>query len=119
MSARRRVVLVQIEEKDGKLQGKALSSPLLRDTATIENVKGDDKSIEFDVKYRGGMLHVRAYPTKNKTVLGSISFRGQLLLAQLTKTDDKKLTLEGARSETAGRSRGCARRCRRYFRRRC
>jgi hypothetical protein len=95
------LVLVQVEEKDGKLSGKALSSPLLGGGASVENVKGDAKSIEFDVKFGGGTFHVKAYQTKTKNVLGAITFNGRQILTQLNKTDDKELTREDAQSQTA------------------
>src|SRR5581483_5064824 len=95
------LVLLQIEEKDGKLQGKALSSPLIANSAEVQNVKGDDKSLEFDVKFSGGTFHVKAYVGKDKTVRGSINFNNRLILTQLTKTDDTELKREDAQNQTA------------------
>jgi hypothetical protein len=95
------LVLVQIEEKDGKLQGKALASPLINNSASVENVKGDDKMIEFDVKFSGGTFHVKGHPVKGKGVLGAINFNNRLILTQLTKTDDTELKREDAQNQTA------------------
>lgn len=45
-------ILFQVEEKDGKLQAKVLSAPLLPESkATIENFKADAKRMQFDIKF--------------------------------------------------------------------
>jgi hypothetical protein len=96
------LVLLKIEEKDGKFQAKALASPLLRDSASIENLKVDATSMEFDIKCDIGVIHAKAYiDPKKKGIRGVLLFNTRVMIAQFVKTDDTEMTDDTARSDTA------------------
>ncbi len=96
------LVLFEITEKDGKPQAKVLAAPLLGKGVSIEHLQVDAASMQFDVKFGGGTLGVKAYrDDKTKAVRGVIHFNNRLLLAQFNKTDDTDLKQEDAESATA------------------
>jgi hypothetical protein len=96
------VALFQVEEVDGRLEAKALAAPLLGGKASVENFKAEPKTIQFDIKTPTSVFNVKLYAGDGdaKTIRGSISFNNQLLLAQLTKTDDTTLTTKEAAGQT-------------------
>jgi hypothetical protein len=98
------LVLFQVAEKDGKPQAKVLAAPLLgKDVSevSIDKFKVDDRAMQFEVKSARGTLLVRAYRTRNKSVLGSITSDDKVKIAQFNKTDDTELSADDAKSETA------------------
>jgi hypothetical protein len=108
------LALFQVEDKDGKPQATILAAPLMGQGASIENLKSDAKSIQFDLKNTLGVYHVKLYPgkadPKTKTIFGSMMFVSRAgsasaaanpySLAQLLKTDDKELTRADAQKTT-------------------
>jgi hypothetical protein len=98
------LLLFQVEEKDGKAQAKVLAAPLLSEKASevsIDKFKIDDRAMQFEVKSPRGTLLVRAYLTRNKSVLGSVTSEEKVKIAQFNKTDDTELSADDAKSETA------------------
>jgi hypothetical protein len=98
------LVLFQVAEKDGKPQAKVLAAPLLSEDASavsIDKFKIDDRVMQFEVKSPRGTLFVRAFVTRNKSVLGSITEEDKVKIAQFNKTDDTELSADDAKSETA------------------
>jgi hypothetical protein len=98
------LLLFQVEEKDGKAQAKVLAAPLLgKDVSevSIDKFKIDDRAMQFEVKSPRGTLLVRAYLTRNKSVLGSVVTEEKVKIAQFNRTDDTELSADDAKSETA------------------
>jgi hypothetical protein len=97
------LVLLQVSEKDGKPQATVLASPLLgEEKATIDNLKVDAKSMQFDVTFAAGIIHAKAYrEARGKPVVGWIEYNGKLLVAQFNPTDDTTLAEDDAVSQTA------------------
>lgn len=97
------LVLFEVEEVDGRLEAKALAAPVLGGKPSFENFKTDAKSIQFDLKTSTTIYHVKLYagPGDVKTMRGSVTFNNQVLLAQLTRTDDTTLTAKDAAGRTA------------------
>jgi hypothetical protein len=88
-------VLMQVEEKDGKLTAKALASPLLSNKASIEKFHADAKSMQFEVHAGQAVYRFKVYVprdnAKSKDPLGSIRLGNQVGLVRLVKTDEVEL----------------------------
>jgi hypothetical protein len=89
------LVLLKLSDKDGKVQAEAISSPLLDGTAKVQTIKVDKGVIHLDLKFSGGPLQVTLYPKKGekepKVYRGTIKFSGQVILAQLERTEETEL----------------------------
>jgi hypothetical protein len=93
--------LIQVEEKDGKLQAKLLGAAgnLGRDPA-LEGFHADARSIRFDLKSGTNVYRVKLYPARGIPTLGTITTSAQVFLARLEKTDDTEWKRDELRKAT-------------------
>ncbi len=98
------LILLEIEEKDGKPTAKNVSSPLGKDVV-LEDVRVDATSVRFTFPFRGTSIKVNAFAAKGddkpKTLRGSIQLGTRSLFAELQRTDLKELGGEIERKKSA------------------
>jgi hypothetical protein len=94
------LILFEIEEKDGKVTAKTVSSPILGDDLALRDLRVDATSVRFSFPFRGETIKVAAFAAKGddkpKTLRGSIQLGPQALFAELQRSDLKEIDRKDA-----------------------
>jgi hypothetical protein len=99
------LILLEIEEKDGKTTLQSLSSPLLgKEPVKLEDVRVDANSVRFSFPFRGSSIKVAVSAAKGddkpKTLRGGIQINKNMLFAELQRTDQKEIDRASAVKQT-------------------
>jgi hypothetical protein len=93
------LALLQVEDKEGKLQAKALNSPVFKSIA-LKDFKADAGAIHFTLTADDNDFQITVHPPRGETapkkLLGTIRVGTNYELALLEKTDKKEINRKEA-----------------------